>query len=481
MFKRVGLRTIKTAISIFICLMIYLILKTVEYIDGVEENFAFKWYNPFFAAIATAYSVYPNKKKSLEQAKIRCVASFIGGIIGILLVLIYEFVFSNNWPSLIGYDPIKLFVPYTLVAIVSICVVVMGVALNQRPAIFVSILTFLSVTVNPNATISTTWGEWVFGINRILSTIIGVLVALLVNSFRLSHLHKNKDLLFCIGIEGLLEKDTDKIKGYINYKLNNLVSLGVNCTLFTTRTPTTFMHLLDDVSINNPVICCSGAALYDTNSLKYLYKEEISSDTVLEIDEYLKSVNVTPFKNYIIDDVLHICSNSIDNIGERLYMQSKKNASYCSFHMPDLNYGNVLYYLIVERIEKVSKMVNDLTTSKLKDKVFVQVYDYFDNSEIVPELKYMKIYSKEIEKLNVLKQYCKDRNLRIVGMSTSSLSNHLLKNSDYAVTFFDNSSAKSFVDIAIKGQSYDKMFKQISKMYYQKKYSKLESKVDINE
>ena len=149
--------------------------------------------------------------------------------------------------------------------------------------------------------------------------------------------------------------------------------------------------------------------------------------------------------------------------------------------MPDLNCGNVLYYLIVERIEKVSKMINDLTTSKLKDKVFVQVYDYFDNSEIVPELKYMKIYSKEIEKLNVLKQYCKDRNLRIVGMSTSSLSNHLLKNSDYAVTFFDNSSVKSFVDIAIKGQSYDKMFKQISKMYYQKKYSKLESKVDINE
>ena len=48
---------------------------------------------------------------------------------------------------------------------------------------FVSILTFLSCTVNPNATIATEVGTWLFGVNRIVSTVLGVLIALVVNLF----------------------------------------------------------------------------------------------------------------------------------------------------------------------------------------------------------------------------------------------------------------------------------------------------------
>lgn len=483
MFKRVGMRTIKTAISIFICLMIFLGLKAIEYIPGVEKNFAFKWYNPFFAGIATAYSVYPGKKKSLEQAKTRCVASLIGGIIGIVLVCIYELICgAGSWPVLTETEALGFIIPYTLVALFSILVVVVGVALNQRPAIFVSILTFLSITINANATISNNWGEWVFGINRILSTTIGVLIALGVNCFKLTHFNKNKDLLFCIGIEGILQKDTDKIKGFMNYKLNNMVSLDANCTLFTTRTPTTFMHILEDVQINNPVICCSGAALYDTKTLKYLYKEEICKEDAKKIDDYLESLEVTPFKNYIVEDVLHIYCKKIDNIGERLYMESKKNAAYCCYNLGEnIKEYDVLYYLLVERIEKVNQIVKDLTCGPLKDIVLVQIYDYFDNSEIVPELKYVKIYSKKVEELNVLKEYCNKESLRIVGLTTNSLSNHLLKNSEYAVTYHSNTTGKEYADVILNSNSYDEMFKQISKMYYSKKYRKQESQVDINE
>lgn len=483
MGKRVGLRTIKTAISIFICLMIFMLLKTVELIPGVPADFAFKWYNPFFAGIATAYSVYPGKKKSMEQAKNRCVASLIGGIIGIILVSVYELIGGRgNWPTLAEVSFVNFILPYTLTALVSIVVVVVGVALKQQPAVFVSILTFLSVTVNPNATISNTWGQWVFGLNRILSTVIGVLVALAVNCFRLPHRHCNKDLLFCIGIEGILEKDTDKIKGFMNYKLNNVVYLGVNCTLFTTRTPTTFMHLLEDVKINHPVICCSGAALYDTEKLTYLYKEEILAEDAAQIDEYLDSKGITPFKNYIVDDVLHIYCKKIDNIGERLYMESKKNAAYCSFDIGQIHKEqNILYYLIVERIEKVNQIVEDLTHGPLQDKILIQIYDYFDHSEVVPELKYIKIYSKKIEELNVLKQYCRAKDLRIVGLTTSPLSNHLLKNSDIALTYYSNTTAKDYADIILNTNSYDEMFRQISKLYYSKKYQRVESQVDINE
>lgn len=483
MRRKIGLRTIKTAISIFLCLCIFLLLKGIESLPGIADNFAFKWYNPFFAGIATAYSVHPGKKKSVEQAKNRCIASLIGGIIGIIVVCVYEWICGNgSWPTLSTQGIHEFIVPYIMVAICSILVVVTGVALNQKPAIFVALLTFLSVTVNPNTAISNNWGEWVFGLNRIISTIVGVLVALGVNCFHLPHFNKNNDLLFCIGIEGILRDDTEKIKGFMNYKLNNAVHFGANCTLFTTRTPTTFMHLLDDVNINHPIICCSGAALYDSKSLKYLYKEEISYEDSVEIDSILKRMGITPFKNYVIDDVLHIYCEKIDNIGERLYMESKKNAPYCSFTLgKNIEKSNVLYYLIVERIQKVNEIVDELSTRPLKDKLFIQIYDYFENSEINPELKYIKVYAKGITSLNVLKKYCEEHELRSVGLTTVSISNYLLENSDYAVTYHNNPAAKEYGDVVLDKNSYDELFKQITRMYYSKKYRRIESQVDKNE
>ncbi len=470
--KKVGLRTIKTAISIAICLLIFLGLKCFELIDGVPESFAFMVYNPFFASIATAYSLHSNKNKSIEQAKNRCVASVIGGAVGITLVLLFELISQKNWPSMATASVIDFIIPYTLVALFSILVIVIGVAVKQKPAIFVAVLTFLSITVNANATISNNWGEWVFGLNRILSTVIGVLIALGVNLFRLPHLNKNKDLLFVIGIEDILPKENDKLGDYMSYKLNDLVFNDINCTIFTTRTPVTFMHLLNDVKINNPVVCCSGAALYDPKELKYLYKEEIAYEDSIIIDKYLDSLGVTPFKNYIIEDVLYTYCKKIDNPGEKLYMDSKKNAPYCNFYLGENNNkNNVLYYLLVESENKVNTIIDELQNGPLKDRITIQVYDYFENSELVSDLKYIKIYSKEIEKLNVLKNYTASKNYRIVSLTTNEMANHLLDSSDIAVTYEDNKS-KEAADVVLKSNSYDLLFKQIAKIYYDKKYHK---------
>lgn len=472
--KRIGMRMVKTAISVFICLMLFLLLKTIELIPGVEDNFAFKWYNPFFAAIATAYSVYPNRAKSLEQAKTRCVASFIGGIVGVLVVIFYELIAgANSWPTLMDQGVVKFIIPYTLVAIFTIIIIVIAVSLNQRQAVFVSILTFLSITVNANAAISNNWGEWVFGINRILSTIIGVLVALGVNMFRIPRRYKNKDLLFTIGIEGILTKEMDTLVGYMNYKLNNMVDLGANCTLFTTRPPSSFMHILKDLNINNPIVCCGGSAIFDHKNLKYLYKEEISYDDSIKLDQLFDSLNVSPFKNYIIDDVLHIYCKMIDNKGERLYADFKKNAAYCSFDLIDCSVNqNILYYVVCDTQNKIEEIINEINKSKLKDMFFIQVYDCFDFNDEVPDLKYMKIYSKRVLQLNTIKDYCKDYDLRSVGLVTNYLSNHLINNCDYKVTYNSNIEAAKTADVILKKNSYDYIFKQIHKMYFSKKFQK---------
>ena len=465
---KVGLRSIKTALAVFICLTIYVLLKTIEYIPGVPDNFAFNWYNPFFAGIAAAYSIHPSKKASLRQAKNRIVASLIGGILGILLVSLYT-LFGGQWPNVyaVNLETFNFLLPYLLVSICIVIVIETGVILNQKDAIFVAILTFLSVTINPNSAVEKWYFQ--FGVNRIISTIIGVLIALGVNLFRLPRVYKNRHLLFCVGIDGMLNGDNERFKGFINYKINDLYSKGANLTLFTTRTPTTFMPLLSDVSINRPIVCMSGAALYDSKTFKYLAFEKLGEDVAIKLNKLLNEHNISPFINTVEHDVLYVHNDALNNEGEKVYAESKKNAAFGNYSYGKPNMENVVYFLIVEEKNKLNDIINLLNTSELKDDISILVYDTFDNNNLEKEFTFIKIYNKKIEELNILKNYAKEENLDIVGLTSSSYSNHLLKNSDYAMTLASNKEeTKSLCQDIVNSSNPDDLFKEVNRLYHSK-------------
>jgi hydroxymethylpyrimidine pyrophosphatase-like HAD family hydrolase len=243
--------------------------------------------------------------------------------------------------------------------------------------------------------------------------------------------------------------------------------------MFTTRIPTTFMHLFDEYKLNNPIVCCSGAALYDTNKLSYIKTTPIPYDISVEIDNILSSLGVTPFKNYIINDVLNIYCESIENVGEKLYVDKQKNAPYNNVIMGvNESKSDVLYYLIVEKSDTFNKIVDQLNASSIKNDITIQVVDYINDNDIITNLKYIKIYSSKINDLGILKEYCTDNNFRMVGLTSDPLLNNLLENSDIAVTISNDSDAISKADIVLKKNSYDELFRQISKMYYSKKYQR---------
>ncbi|MDE7263309.1 MAG: HAD hydrolase family protein [Anaeroplasmataceae bacterium] len=464
--KKIGLRTIKTAICVFFCLLVFVILKLFEFIPGVPDDFAFSWYNPFFAGIATAYSVHASKSASLNQAKNRCVASVIGGGIGILLITIYELC-GGSWPNLqsVSLESLNFILPYLLISVCTILVVVTGVGLHQQQAVFVAILTFLSVTVNPNINVG--YWQWQFGTNRILSTVIGVLIALGVNLFQFPHRYKNKNLLFCVGIDGMLLKDEDRFKGFMQYKMNYLNRIGANVTLFTTRTPTTFMPLLEDVKISHPVICMSGAALYDAVSHHYLALETIDEKTAEELFCVLERKRISPFVNQVHEDVLFTYNESLDNEGERIYAQGKRNAAFCSYVPTKAPKGEIVYFLIVEKEEIVLDLIKEIKKEEsLYSKLSILVYDVFETNQ-VEGLKYVKIYSKAIESLEILHSYCRQESLDVVGLTSSSHSTHLLKNSRYAVALDclhpDDLCGCSSV---VSKDTPEKLFKEVQKIYH---------------
>lgn len=464
--KKIGLRTIKTAICVFLCLMVFILLKLLEYIPGVQKNFAFSWYNPFFAGLATAYSVHASKSASINQAKNRCVASLIGGITGILLITIYELC-GGIWPNLqaVNLETFNFVIPYILISLFTIVVIVIGVSLKQQQAVFVAILTFLSVTINPNVNVGQ-W-QWQFGLNRILSTIIGVLIALGVNLFRLPHRHKNKNLLFCVGIDGMLLKDSDRFRGFMQYKMNYLNRIGANVTLFTTRTPTTFMPLLEDVKITHPVVCMSGAALYDAGKLHYIATETIDAETAEEVYNVLRKNKISPFVNQIHEDVLFTYNESLDNEGERIYAEGKRNASFCCYIPGPAPKGEVIYFLIVEKEDVITKLVEDIQSDfSLSSKLSILIYDVFEPNQ-VQNLKYVKIYSKSIENLDILKKYCKEEELDIVGLISSNHSKHLLDHSKYSVALNSlDEEFRKYCTRVLPKDNPENLFKEVQRIYH---------------
>lgn len=72
-----------------------------------------------------------------------------------------------------------------------------------------------------------------FAANRILSTLIGVMIALAVNNFRI-HYKKNKNTLFTANIDNVLNYN-DYPLDFTRYKINDLYQGDAKLVLHTKR------------------------------------------------------------------------------------------------------------------------------------------------------------------------------------------------------------------------------------------------------
>ena len=102
--------------------------------------------------------------------------------------------------------------------------------------------------------------------------------------------------------------------------------------------------------------------------------------------------------------------------------------------------------------------------------VTVTAYDDYGNSDFEKGFTYIKIYSKKIEDLNVLKEYANSNNFDLVSLTSSGYSNHLLKNSDYSITLINNNQqTKDLCSKIIPSNNPDRLFKEVEKLYHDKK------------
>lgn len=151
---KVGGRTLKTVVAVFLCLLTGIVRKSDT---------------AFYAAIAAVLCVQRTSEDSFREAFNREVATVIGGICG-MLVLVFE---RNIY--CVTYEVLRCL----LLSVLLIPIINLSVLIKQEKGTFLMCVVFLCITV----THGNDGNPLAFGMARIIDTTVGIVIALDINRF----------------------------------------------------------------------------------------------------------------------------------------------------------------------------------------------------------------------------------------------------------------------------------------------------------
>lgn len=149
---RPGLRAVKTALAVFLCLAVEALLGRT---------------NPFYGCIAAVVCMLPTYRQTFHTGLNRMIGTLAGGLFGYLLLEASRFLpYYNDGVNLLLVPAVMLGVIYLLN--------VLGI----QGAISIGCIVFLGITVYPGRSVD---NALLFVVNRMIDTLIGILIAMIVN------------------------------------------------------------------------------------------------------------------------------------------------------------------------------------------------------------------------------------------------------------------------------------------------------------
>lgn len=165
----IGFRTIKTGVSIFLCLVVYMLIEQFGFTDTS---------NAFLACVTAIICMKDSVDESLKTGAFRLVGTFIGAVSG----MIYIYIAGMLDEAMSDMILLSLFI----ILVISLC------NLFKSPdAIVICCVVFLFVAMGQA---DADMGPIVHSIYRFTDTVIGLAVSFLVNRFLFNPSKKPKEL-----------------------------------------------------------------------------------------------------------------------------------------------------------------------------------------------------------------------------------------------------------------------------------------------
>lgn len=384
-----GQRIIRSVVAAFWCCVVY-------FLRG--RNGA-----PFYSIIAAMQCIQPYTANMLKVGKNRIRGTLIGASWG-AVVLLGAFVLSGG-----NADYEESFLYYMVLVVMIGVVLYFTVLLEVRESSWFSCVVFLSITINHIGDVN----PFLFVLNRTLDTMIGVGIAVIVNSAHLPRV-RDRETLFVSGVDHVLFREDRNLSVFTKIQLNRFIQDGMRFSVSTKQTPATVRELTQGIGLRLPIIAMDGAVLYDMGTRTYLRTEKMDRDTAGQVTAFLLKEGV-PFQvNTVADNLLvSYCrgfrpdGSQADSGSEAiraLYLK-KRNSPYRNYVGTEEDVvDNVLYFLVIDKKENTEKLCDLLMRQPWSGSVR-PAFDTFDcrEGEMI-----MRIYSGRATRramLDVLREY----------------------------------------------------------------------------
>ena len=398
------MRIIKSVSAVLVCFLIY-------ELRGRQGA-------PFYSALAVLQCMQPYHNKTLSVASNRIRGTLTGAFWGIVLILLELYIFPYSHSSAPCH--------YLLTALLTGCVLYTTVILKITQSSYFSCVVFLSIVVNHIADAS----PWLFVLNRVLDTMIGIIVAFAINELIRLPREKHNDILFVAGIDDALLNHQNKLLPYSEIELNRIIESGARFTVSTLWTPASIRETLGNITFHYPVIVMNGAALYDMRENTYLLTDVLSVESTAKAVSVLEKENINYYSNVIIDDTLLIYCKAPSNAADQQMYTKLKNSPYRNYIHTRVPAGVcVVYFMIIDSTDNIlslyERLLERLGTTEYK------MIHY--ESKDFPGASYIKIYAPDVSREKMLRQLKERLNIK-KSLTFGSIEGHcdvLIRDSNY--------------------------------------------------
>ncbi len=336
---KIGMRITKTAVAVFLCFLIDLLRNH----QGV----------PFYSAIAAILCMQPQVSNSVKVALNRSVGTFLGGMAGMLVLLAERAWLPKDMPVL----------QYLIVSLCIVALIYLTVILKKTTASYITCVVFLSVTISHGADVN----PYLFAVNRMIDTLIGIAVSLAVNAARLPR-GRDKRTLFITGLDGVLWEPGKAMSAFSKIRLVHLLEHGAQITAVTGRSPASFLPMLKDILFSLPIITMNGAALYHLPSNTYAYCQTIPQEITERLQALFHQRQVNCFVKAVIHDVLHVYYGPFTNEAQQAVYRAHHGGHYENYVCAGLPQGHEAICLtVIDTSAMIERLCREISNAPFSD------------------------------------------------------------------------------------------------------------------
>lgn len=403
---KIGMRMLKSAVAVFICFLFSFLRE--------DKN------APFYAVIAAILCMQPYVENSKKVAFNRIIGTFIGAFYGVIVLSVER-----------NYIPANMvLLEYLLVSMAIIPTIYTTLLLKKPTASYIACVVLMSVAVTHGADVYPVQ----FVLKRVLETLMGILVALVVNMARLPR-KKNREILFVTGVDGTLLNKNGCLEPFSKVELNRLIQEGASITIASEQTPASLLVAMEGINFRLPIIAMDGAVLYDIKEKQYLDCRSLSLETTEQVKDVFREMGLNCFINVLIQDVLLIYHGDFKNSIEKQMYRELRRSPYRNYVYGELPKGQeAIYFLSVAQEEVADELERRLRTLDCREELlFLR-----DTSETPPGYCHLKIYHKEATKQYMVERLKERLHMtHTVAFGSNKNDVSMLASADYSFAMHD--------------------------------------------